>query len=186
MIVAEQKRKENIIEYVLYMWNVEDLLRSLNLNISEVDEKIISQYQVDDEKRAEIRVWYQGLIKEMKSFGLIKKGHLPELNELVTELSMLHDSLLHLYQDPRYIELERHAEDNLKMLINKSGNKAITAIEAGLNGLYGILLLRLKNKMISQDTKDSISTVSDLFAYLSVKFKDMKSGNLTFPAERRN
>lgn len=186
MIIAEQKRKENIIEYILYMWNVEDLLRSLNLEISAVDEKVIKHYQVDDEKKAEIRKWYQGLISDMKTFGLIKKGHLPELNELIAELSMLHDSLIHLYQDPRYIELEHHASDNLKTLAQKSGNKGITQVEAGLNGLYGILLLRMKNQGISKETEDSIRTISDLFAYLAVKFKDMKAGNLGFPSERKN
>ena len=28
MIVARQKRKENIAEYLLYMWQVEDLIRA--------------------------------------------------------------------------------------------------------------------------------------------------------------
>ena len=58
--------------------------------------------------------------------------------------------------------------------------------KAGLNGLYGILLLRMKKKMISKETQDGISTISDMFAYLAVKFKDMKNGTLTFPKERKN
>jgi hypothetical protein len=186
MIVAEAKRKENIVEYILYMWNVEDLVRSLNLEMDAINQKVVSQYQVDEAKRQEISEWYRKIISDMKSFDLIKKGHLPELNELITELNMLHDSLLHLYQDPRYIELERHANSNLKDLINKSGNKTISPIEAGLNGLYGIMLLRMKNKMISKDTEESIRTISDLFAYLALKFKEMKSGKLSFPAERQN
>ena len=28
MIIARQKRKENIAEYLLYMWQVEDLIRA--------------------------------------------------------------------------------------------------------------------------------------------------------------
>tara|TARA_B100000508_G_scaffold140935_1_gene144380 strand:- start:6816 stop:7376 length:561 start_codon:yes stop_codon:yes gene_type:complete len=186
VIVAQQKKKENIIEYILYMWNVEDLLRSLNLEIASVDSRIIKAYPVDDEVKKTIREWYVGLIKEMKTFGLLQKGHLPEVNELIAELAMLHDSLLHLYQDPRYIELERHANENLKELIQKSGSKSITAVEAGLNGLYGVLLLRMKKKMISKETEESIRTISDLFALLAVKYKDMKNGNLSFPSERKN
>lgn len=186
MIVAQQKKKENIVEYILYMWNVEDLLRSLNLEIASIDTRIIKAYQVDEEVKTEIRSWYVGLIKEMKTFGLLQKGHLPEVNEIIAELSLLHDSLLHLYQDPRYIELERHANENLKELAQKSGSKSISAVEAGLNGLYGILLLRMKKKAISNETEESIRTISDLFAYLAIKFKDMKSGNLTFPSERKN
>lgn len=186
MIVAQQKKKENVIEYIIYMWNVEDLLRSLNLEINSVDSRIIKEYQVEEDQKTEIRNWYVNLIQEMKTYGLLQKGHLPEINEIITELAMLHDSLLHLYQDPRYIDLERHASDNLNELIEKSGTKNISPIEAGLNGLYGILLLRMKKKMISKETQVGISTISDMFAYLAVKFKDMKNGTLTFPKERKN
>ena len=31
MIIAEQKRKENIAEYLLYMYQVEDLIRTTDL-----------------------------------------------------------------------------------------------------------------------------------------------------------
>lgn len=101
MIIAQAKKKENIVEYILYMYNVEDLVRSLNLDIAEVEGKLISQYQVTDEVRVQVKAWYVQIIKDMKTFGLMQKGHLPELNELVAELNLLHDSLLHLYQDPR-------------------------------------------------------------------------------------
>ena len=33
MFVASQKRKENIAEYLLYMWQIEDLIRANNLDI---------------------------------------------------------------------------------------------------------------------------------------------------------
>lgn len=70
--------------------------------------------------------------------------------------------------------------------MKKSGEKTTSPVEAGLNGLYGIMLLRMKKKMISKETEESIRTISDLFAYLALKYNDMKSGNLSFPAERRN
>ena len=37
MIIAQQKRKENIAEYLLYLWQVEDLLRACHLDIDTVD-----------------------------------------------------------------------------------------------------------------------------------------------------
>ena len=33
MIIAKQKRRENIAEYVLYMWQLEDLIRAYNFDI---------------------------------------------------------------------------------------------------------------------------------------------------------
>ena len=37
MIIAQQKRRENIAEYLLYLWQVEDLLRACHLDIDTVD-----------------------------------------------------------------------------------------------------------------------------------------------------
>ena len=33
MIIARRKRKENIAEYLLYMWQVEDLIRANNFDM---------------------------------------------------------------------------------------------------------------------------------------------------------
>ncbi len=33
MITASQKRKENIAEYLLYMWQIEDIIRANGLDI---------------------------------------------------------------------------------------------------------------------------------------------------------
>ena len=58
MLIAQQKRKENIAEYLLYLWQVEDLLRACHLDIDMVDKTVISRYEVDDATRHEIREWY--------------------------------------------------------------------------------------------------------------------------------
>ncbi|MDE7144362.1 MAG: DUF4924 family protein, partial [Muribaculaceae bacterium] len=33
MIIASEKRKNNIAEYLLYMWQIEDIIRANNLDI---------------------------------------------------------------------------------------------------------------------------------------------------------
>ena len=33
MIIASQKKKENIAEYLLYMWQIEDIIRAYGLDI---------------------------------------------------------------------------------------------------------------------------------------------------------
>ena len=51
MIVAKQKRKENIAEYLLYMWQVEDLIRANQFDIDSIRRTVIAQYdQPDDVK----------------------------------------------------------------------------------------------------------------------------------------
>ena len=44
MIVAKQKRKENIAEYLLYMWQVEDLIRANQFDIDSIRRTVIAQY----------------------------------------------------------------------------------------------------------------------------------------------
>jgi len=43
MLVASQKRKENIAEYLLYMWQMEDIVRAFNLDIERIRQNIIDR-----------------------------------------------------------------------------------------------------------------------------------------------
>ena len=36
MYIASQKRKENIAEYLLYMWQIEDMIRANGLDIDRI------------------------------------------------------------------------------------------------------------------------------------------------------
>ena len=49
MIVAQKKRRENIIEYLLYMWQVEDLIRAANVTEEGIENLILPRYQGDEE-----------------------------------------------------------------------------------------------------------------------------------------
>ena len=43
MIIAQKKRKENIVEYMLYMWQVEKIIRAKNLDMDKIEKTIISK-----------------------------------------------------------------------------------------------------------------------------------------------
>ena len=57
MIVAQKKRRENIIEYLLYMWQVEDLIRAANVTEEGIENLILPRYQGDEEMLQSIRAW---------------------------------------------------------------------------------------------------------------------------------
>ena len=40
MNIASEKRKSNIAEYILYMWQVEDSIRAYNLDIAEIEDVV--------------------------------------------------------------------------------------------------------------------------------------------------
>ena len=59
MIIARQKRKENICEYLLYMWQVEDLIRANHFDMEEIRRNVLSRYQQPEETMREIEQWYE-------------------------------------------------------------------------------------------------------------------------------
>ena len=44
MIIARQKRKENIAEYLLYMWQVEDLIRANKFDMDSINRTVFAHY----------------------------------------------------------------------------------------------------------------------------------------------
>ena len=44
MIIARRKRKENIAEYLLYMWQVEDLIRANNFDMDSIRRTVVDRY----------------------------------------------------------------------------------------------------------------------------------------------
>ena len=49
MIIASQKKKENIAEYLLYMWQIEDIIRAYGLDIDQIQKHIINSYYFPEE-----------------------------------------------------------------------------------------------------------------------------------------
>ncbi len=49
MIVAREKRESNIVEYILYMWQVEDLIRAYQFDIESIKTNVIPQYNLSGE-----------------------------------------------------------------------------------------------------------------------------------------
>ena len=94
MIIAQQKRRDNIAEYLLYLWQVEDLLRACDLDIDRVEKTVISRYDVDENTRHEIKEWYESLIKMMELENVRERGHIRVCHNVLIRLNDLHVQLL--------------------------------------------------------------------------------------------
>lgn len=187
MLIARVKKETNIIEYILYMYQIEDIIRSFKLDLKAIERSIISQYNQSEEVKAEIKEWYADLIRQMKKGGLEETGHLSTLNETVKGLELLHKSLLTAFQDKEYQSLYNAAKGPLEELMKKS-NHAMKGSEmaAALNGLYGLLVLRLKKQNIAEGTQEAMNSISSLMARLAFQYNEMKMGKLRFPEEHKN
>lgn len=162
-------------KYVLYMWQVEDLLRAFRMDIREIDRCIVSGFQVDMATRREIRDWYDNLIEMMKQEQVTTTGHLQVVKNIINELEELHLYLLQQEKNPRYRQLHSVAAPHLAAFRQKSGlPPEVLDVEIALQALYGQLLLRLQKKHISSQTQQAMDTFSQMLAYLAAKYQQVE------------
>lgn len=173
MFIAEEKRKNSIAEYILYMWQIENLIRTSQFNIEVIDKTIIDKMGLDDNQRGVEVQWYKGLISNMKQQQLQSKGHLLEIRDLLVELSYLHNSLLNNVKDSNYGFVYQAAKPFVLELKKKQEGLVHDEIEVCLNGLYAFWMLKASKKEISADTTKAMAAVSKLIAVLSAKYREM-------------
>lgn len=180
MIIAQQKKKENIAEYLLYMWQVEDLIRANQFDIDNIKKNIIDKYNQPDDIKKEITEWYEGLIEMMKLENVLKQGHLQINKNTIIELTDLHLQLLKSPQNADYSAAYYKTLPFIVELRTHNENKDIPELETCFSALYGYLLLRIKQADISGETQAAIAQISSFLRLLSIKYKADKEGTLKF------
>lgn len=178
MYISEQLRKNNIAEYLIYMWQVEDTIRSFNLDIDKIDSEYIVKFKLDDDKHAELRGWYESLIQMMREEGVQEKGHLQINKNIILLLTDLHLQILKLPKFALYSATYYKALPYIVELRQKSQSQDKCEIENCFDALYGIMLLKLQGKEISQQTAMAIDNISKLLALLSDYYKKDKNQEL--------
>jgi hypothetical protein len=181
MIIAQEKRKTNIAEFILYMWQVEDRIRASGFNFSHIDKTTISKFTLPEETLNEIRTWYINLITLMIDENIQEKGHMSFLTKLIRELNDLHLRLLQSADEKKYQEIYQKASENIKSFKQKSPDIYSSEIEICFTGLYGYLMLRLKQSEISNETKAAMTSFSNLLAALSTRFREIEEGLKELP-----
>src|SRR5690554_7513210 len=66
MLTAQKKKKENIAEYILYMWQVEDLIRAYDCNMERIRTELLPQYGQSGEILQEMEQWWDNLCAMLK------------------------------------------------------------------------------------------------------------------------
>jgi len=186
MLIAQEKEKTNIAEYIIYMWQIEDIIRSHHFDLTQIKENVINKFNSPTEIQYDMKLWYQNLIEQMMKEGIADKGHLSSLLKYIEELNNLHNSLLTTIQDVSYQQSYFEAKDNISNFMIKSGGEASNEIHACLIGLYGFLLLKLKKAEISSETKEAMASFSKLLAVLVERYNKLLKGELKFPKEKSN
>lgn len=178
MIIARQKRKENIAEYLLYMWQVEDLIRANHFDMDSIHRTVIAHYDQPEEVREEIARWYEYLIDMMRAEGVMEKGHIQLNRSVVIALTDLHLRLLKSPKEMIYGAAYYKTLPYIVQLRAKSGGEELPELETCFSAVYGYLLLRMQGKEISADTMVGIKQISTLLALLAEKYREDMNGDL--------
>jgi hypothetical protein len=181
MYIAEQLRKKNIAEYLLYMWQVEDTLRAYGLDADRMAAEYIPQFGLDAEKSEAMKDWYENLIQMMREEGVTERGHLQVNKNILILLGDLHAELLKSSKHPFYSAAYYKVLPFIVELRSKSTESQEKGeLENCFDALYGMMLLKAQKKDISAETATAIDNIAKFIGMLSDYYKKDKAGEVEF------
>ena len=141
-----QSKKENIAEYILYLWQMEDYLRAFPQNADATPE-------------------LHELNEMMHREGIMNGGHLALANNALNELEELHAQLLD--EDAMYRASIIRLQPSLNLLKAKTDRPTMSDLEACFTLLYQIMLLHLQKRPVSPETASVQQQATQLLQFLS-------------------
>ena len=141
-----RSKKDNIAEYILYLWQIEDYLRA---------------FPQQADATPELQEFNQMMHRE----GIIDGGHLQLAKNALNELEELHTRFLN--EDAMYRAAIIRLQPSLNLLKAKTDRPTMSDIEACLTLLYQIMLLHLQKKEISAQMASVQQQATGLLQFLS-------------------
>lgn len=176
--IAQKLKEKNIAEYLIYMWQVEDLIRANGCDLDTLQHNVLKLYPEDQQR--ELKEWYGNLIEMMRAEGVTEKGHLQINRNVIQNLNELHAALLASTRHPFYNAAYFKALPFIVELRQKNKHAdAVSEIEICFEGLYGLLLLRLQKKEVSKDTAKAMDDIARFVSLLANYYDKDKKGELT-------
>lgn len=176
MFIAKSIREKSVVEYLLYMWQMEDLIRAYGCSLTRIRREYIDRFDYTDQQKDEEEDWFGDLIRMMNQEGKREKGHLAINEVLLQDLGDLHVRLLQSTRFP-YYSAEYYRVLPFIVELRQKGDKEIGEVETCLNALYGVMLLRMRQKPISPETAHAIKAITTFLGMLSDYYiKDRTEG----------
>ena len=178
MFISHQLKQKNIAEYLIYMWQVEDLIRANGCDIERIKRCVVDNYpSLSDEQRDELSQWYEDLIEMMRREEVMQQGHLQINKNIIVWLTDLHLQLMASSKFPYYNAAYYKALPFIVELRAKGGQDK-SELENCFDALYGVWMLRLQRKEVSSDTATAVTDIVKFIGLLSDYYKKDRAGEL--------
>ncbi len=178
MIIAQNKRKNDIAGYVLYMWQIEDLIRAARLDMRTIESTIISRYEQPDEVKRELYHWYDNLVEMMKLEKKERSGHLQVVVNTVNDMHQLHLRLMQEPDEVAYKHLFMKASPLIRELSDKMQPPPDNDTELMLAALYNAFAIKLKGEELTPETAEALKHFGSSLSMLSKKYREEQEGKL--------
>ena len=178
MFVQEELRKKNIAEYLLYMWQVEDMIRAAGLDSDRLYDAVIKNSGRSEAEGKKWKEWYDDLIGMMRSEGKTEKGHLQINENILILLSDLHARLLESHKQTGYTDLYYKALPFIVEFRARNHEEENEELRDCFNLLYGVWMLKLQGKPVSGSTEQAVKVISAFIGKLALLYNEDKAGTL--------
>ena len=178
MDIAQAKRKENVAEYILYLWQIEDLLRAMQFSPEAIYSQLVARRDVAEEQKQIFLLWYMDIVNLLREEGKEASGHLNHTLHLIADMHNLHLQLLQLPIGDHYRTTFSRLESELPRLREKIGGADMTDTELCFRALYAAMLYRIKGDGEKNAVKDTIEIVSPVVAELADIYRKVENGEI--------
>ncbi len=149
-----RSKKDNIAEYILWLWQMEDYLRA---------------FPEEAERTQELHELHEMMHRE----GIADAGHTNLAKIALGEMEELHGQQMET--DAVYRAAIMRIHPSLNLLKAKTDHPTMSDIEACLLLLYQIMLLRLQKREISAETRQVQQQATEILRFLSRAYATLKN-----------
>lgn len=172
MYIAQKLRKKNIVAYVLYLFQVEDVIRAYGLDVDRIVEEYLPRFDYDDAQLEEVAEWYSGLIDMMNMEMCQQVGHVQVVTNAIMMMEERHQELMEDPESPFYGAAYYKALPFLTELRAKGMGEESGDVQNCLDAIYGTTLLKMQGKKISPETAAAIQPITHLMELLAENFEE--------------
>lgn len=178
MLIALQKRKENIAEYILYLWQLEDLLRAMQLSPEAIYATLVAKISdVDEQQKENIFNWYMQIVDLLRKEGKETQGHLEHTLHLIGDLHNLHLQLMKLPIGEHYRQTYARLVPALPRLRELIDNEDMSDTELCFRALYAAMLYRIRGGG-EKAIEDTLAVVSPAIGELAALYGKVERGEV--------
>ncbi|MCR4921100.1 MAG: DUF4924 family protein [Bacteroidaceae bacterium] len=177
MLVAKKLRRQNVTAYVVYMFQVEDIIRAYNLDVDRIAAEYLPRFGYDADQMKEAVEWYAGLARMMREEGCTETGHVQVVRNTILLLADRHQELLRDPKQPFYSAAYYKALPSIVELRAHGADREKGEIENCLDAIYGAAVLRMQGRELSAETQTALQPITHLLEMLAQLYNEQDTNS---------